>query len=196
MWAAVSAAKHRDRPRIVALGDSLTAGYRIGHTAAFPAVLQERLNGAGYDYEVVNAGVSGATSSDAIGRVRAALAGDVRIMVLALGVNDGWRGVPVTRLRANLSRILDAARDRQIAVLLCAMEAPPIHGWEYTVAFHRVYPELAAQYGATLVPFVMLSLLGRPELLLADRLHPNEAGARAIADQVWPYLQPLLHRIA
>jgi acyl-CoA thioesterase-1 len=184
------------RPRIVAFGDSLTAGYGIGEALAFPAVLQSQLDAEGFDYAVINAGVSGATSSAALGRLDTVLAGEVRILIVALGVNDGLRRVPVETLRGNLARIIEAAQARQIAVVLCGMEAPPIHGWAYTAAFHHLYQELAAQYHVPLVPFVMLSLLGRPDRLLQDRLHPNAAGARAIADQVWPHLRPLLRRVA
>jgi acyl-CoA thioesterase-1 len=180
----------------VALGDSLTAGYGIGESLAFPAVLQSRLDSEGYDYQVINAGVSGATSQAALARVNAALAGDVRILILALGVNDGLRRVPVEAVGANLARIIETAQARRIAVLLCGMEAPPIYGQPYTAAFHRLYQDLAARYQVELVPFVMLSLLGRPDRLLPDRLHPNAAGAQAIAEQLWPYLKPLLRRVA
>jgi len=180
----------------VALGDSLTAGYGIGEALAFPAVLQSRLDSEGYDYQVINAGVSGATSEAALGRVTAALAGDVRILIVALGVNDGLRRVPVEAVGANLARIIETAQARRIAVLLCGMEAPPIYGQAYSAAFHQLYQDLAARYRVDLVPFVMFSVLGRADRLLADRLHPNAAGARAIADQLWPYLKPLLRRVA
>jgi acyl-CoA thioesterase-1 len=181
---------------IVALGDSLTAGYRIGPDQAFPAVLQAQLNAAGYEYAVVNAGVSGDTSGQAAERLAGALAGDVRILIVAIGVNDGLRCVPVRELTSNIGRIIEAAHGRGAAVILCGMEAPPIYGRPYAVSFHAAYESLAARYRVPLVPFVMLRVLGNPNLVLPDRIHPNAAGARVIADQIWPYLQPLLRRIA
>ena len=181
---------------IVALGDSLTAGYRIGTDHAFPAVLQAQLNAAGYEYSVVNAGVSGDTSGQAVQRLTGALAGDVRILIVAIGVNDGLRCVPVHELTSNLRRIIEAAHGPGAAVILCGMEAPPIYGRPYAVSFHAAYESLAERYRVPLVPFVMLRVLGNPNLVLPDRIHPNAAGARVIADQIWPYLQPLLRRIA
>jgi len=179
-------------PRIVCFGDSLTSGHGIGAAAAFPAVLQEKIRRAGLDYEVVNAGVSRATSGDALARFDAALHGDPHALVLALGVNDGLRGVPVARLKANLSNIIEAAQARQVAVLLCGMEALPIYGWDYATAFHNAYTELAAHYHVPLVPFILMDLIGNPAMLQRDRAHPNADGARAIADKIWPYLRPIL----
>jgi acyl-CoA thioesterase-1 len=147
---------------------------------------------AGYDYEVVNAGVSRATSGDALARLEAALHGDVRVLVVALGANDGLRGVPVVQLTANLSRIIEAAQARRAAVVLCGMEALPIYGWDYTTAFHNAYLQLAARYKVPLVPFILMDLLGNPKMMLPDRAHPSAAGARAIADKVWPYVNAIL----
>jgi acyl-CoA thioesterase I len=180
------------RPRIVAFGDSLTSGRGIGASRAFPSVLQERLDEEGFQYEVVNAGVAGDTSDRALRRFDDALAGDVRILIVALGANDGLRGVPVARLKANLARIIETAQERGISVLLCGMEALPIYGWDYTVGFHKAYQELADRYGVTLVPFVLRNVIGNPQLMQPDRAHPNADGARVIADNVWPYLKPLV----
>ncbi|MEP7308112.1 MAG: arylesterase [Acidobacteriota bacterium] len=183
-------------PRIVVLGDSLTSGRGIGRTLAYPAVLQERLTGSGYDYEVVNAGVSGDTTAGALRRVHDALDGDVQVLILALGANDGLRGVRVEQLTANLSRIIEAAQQRDIRVVLVGMDALPLHGWAYSVAFHRAYEELAARYHVPLVPFVLLNVMTDPTLMQRDRVHPNEAGARAIAEIIWPYLESCLRRTA
>src|SRR5471030_3220279 len=120
--------------RIVCLGDSLTSGHGIGSAAAYPALLHQRVRRAGFPYEVVNAGVSRETSADARARLDRALDGDVRVLVVALGANDGLRGVPVGQLAANLEHIITAAQARRISVLLCAMEALPIYGWAYTTA--------------------------------------------------------------
>jgi acyl-CoA thioesterase I len=178
--------------RIVCFGDSLTSGHGIGAAAAFPAVLQEKIRHAGLDYEVVNAGVSRATSGDALTRLERALDGDPRVLILALGVNDGLRGVPVAQLKANLSRIIEAAQARRVAVVLCGMEALPIYGWDYTMAFHNAYAELAARYSVPLVPFILLDLIGNPQMMQRDRAHPNADGARAIAEKIWPFLYPLI----
>jgi len=185
-----------DRPRVVAFGDSLTSGRGIGTDLAYPAILQQRIEKDGLAYTVVNAGVSGDTSSRALRRLDAALGGDVRVMILALGANDGLRGVPVARLKSNLSEMIEKAQARGITVLLCGMEALPIHGWDYSVAFHNAYRDLATQYGVTLVPFVLMNVIGDPTLMQPDHAHPNAEGARAIADNIWPYLEPILHKNA
>jgi len=192
---AASAAPPEDRPRIVALGDSLTSGRGIGVADAYPAVLQERLDDSGFQYRVVNAGVSGDTTSRALRRYREALDGDVKILILALGANDGLRGVPVDQLMSNLSEIIEEAQRRRIAVVLVGMDALPIRGWDYSVAFHRAYDSLAARYGITLVPSFLMKILTDNSLMQSDRAHPNKAGARAIADLVWPHLEPLLTKV-
>jgi acyl-CoA thioesterase-1 len=178
--------------RIVCFGDSLTSGHGIGAAAAFPAVLQEKLRRAGFDYEVLNAGVSRATSGDALVRLEAALHGEPRVLIVALGANDGLRGVPVERLKANLSRIIATAQARGVAVLLCGMEALPIYGWDYAKAFHNAYAELAARFKVPLVPFILMEVIGNPEMMQRDRAHPNADGARAIAEKIWPYLHAIL----
>ena len=115
--------------RIVCLGDSLTSGHGIGTAAAFPALLHQRVRRAGFPYEVLNAGVARDTSADARARLDRAVGGDVRVLVVALGANDGLRGVPVAQLTSNLGQIIDVVQRRGITVLLCGMEALPIHGW-------------------------------------------------------------------
>jgi acyl-CoA thioesterase-1 len=180
------------RPRIVVLGDSLASGRGIGTAHAFPAILQEKLDETGLDYEMVNASVSGDTSTGALRRFERALDGNVRVLVVELGANDGLRGVPVAQLKSNLGRVIEAAQARGITVLLCRMEALPIHGWDYSVAFHKAFDELGQRYDVPLVPFFLMNVIGNRELMQPDRAHPNAAGARAIADNIWPYLKPLL----
>jgi acyl-CoA thioesterase-1 len=193
---AVPATARERAPRIVALGDSLTSGRGLGQALAYPAVLQDRLANEGYDYEVVNAGVSGDTTTGALRRVRGALDGDVQVLIVALGANDGLRGVRVEQLTSNLSEIIEEAQRRGIRVVLVGMDALPVHGWAYSVAFHRAYEELAARYRIPLVPFLLLNVMTDPGLMQRDRVHPNEAGARAIAEYIWPYLEPLLRKTA
>jgi acyl-CoA thioesterase-1 len=188
----VPASANEDVPRIVALGDSLTSGRGIGKDDAYPAVLQKRLEDDGYTYHVVNAGVSGDTTARALRRYGDALEGDVKVLIVALGANDGLRGVPVDQLESNLSAIIEEAQRRGIAVVLIGMDALPVHGWAYSVAFHRAYEELAARYRLTLVPSVLMKVMSDASLMQSDRAHPNQAGARAIADLIWPHLRPLL----
>ena len=132
------------RRRIVALGDSLTAGLGLAPDQAYPALLQRRLNDAGLDYDVINAGVSGDTSAGGLQRLDWALEGNVKILIVALGGNDALRGLPVESLKANLSQIIERAQARHIRVILAGMEAPPNYGRDYIDSFHKVYPTLAA----------------------------------------------------
>jgi len=180
------------RPRIVVLGDSLASGRGIGTANAFPAVLQQKLDDAGLPYEVVNAGVSGDTTSGALRRFERFLDASVRVLVVELGANDGLRGVPIDRVKENLGRIIETAQARGITVLLCRMEALPMYGWDYTAAFHKAFDEIGRRYDVPMVPFILMNVIGNRDLMQPDRAHPNAAGARAIADNVWPYLKPLL----
>ena len=195
MAALTGQATPRDNPpRIVALGDSLTSGRGIGKDDAYPAVLQERIVDNGYTYQMINSGVSGDTTGRALRRFRDALAGDVRILIVALGANDGLRGAPVDQVKSNLSVIIEEAQRRNIAVVLVGMDALPVHGWAYSLAFHRAYDDLAARYDIPLVPSVLVNVMTNPALMQSDRVHPNQAGARAIASLIWPHLQPLLSK--
>ena len=177
--------------RIVALGDSLTAGLGLAPDQAYPALLQARLKSAGLDYEVINAGVSGDTSAGGLERLEWALQGNVKILIVALGGNDALRGLPADALAANLSQIIERARARQIRVILAGMEAPPNYGRDYIVSFHEVYPALAEKYQVAFVPFLLQNVAGLAELNQADGIHPTPAGARIVADNVWAVLKPL-----
>ena len=179
------------KPRIVALGDSLTAGLGLASEQAYPALLQRRLNDAGLDYEVVNAGVSGDTSAGGLERLGWALQGNVKILIVALGGNDALRGLSSDALQANLSKIIERAQARHIRVILAGMEAPPNYGRDYIVAFHKVYPAVAAKYHVAFVPFLLQHVAGLADLNQADGIHPTAAGARIVADNVWAVLRPL-----
>lgn len=180
------------RPRIVILGDSLTAGLGLQPEQAYPALLQKRVTDLGLDYEVVNAGVSGDTSAGGLSRLQWALDGNVRVLVVALGGNDALRGLAVDELRQNLSRIIEAAQARRIAVILAGMEAPPNFGEQYIVSFHQVYLELAAKYHVRLVPFLLNRVAGVSSLNQNDGIHPTAEGDRILADNVWAVLKPVL----
>jgi acyl-CoA thioesterase-1 len=176
----------------VVLGDSLTAGLGISPDRAYPALLQEKAKEKGYALEVVNAGISGDTSSDGLRRVNWALEGDVRLLILALGANDALRGLPVSQMKGNLQTIIDRARQRGIPVLLVGMEAPPNYGEHYTAAFRQVFQDLARHNRVTLVPFLLEGVAGVPELNQADGIHPSAAGAARIADHLWPAVEKML----
>lgn len=181
-----------DPPKVVVLGDSLTAGPGLRTEETLPARLQERVRAAGYPHIIVNAGVSGDTTAGGLARLERALEPGTTVLVVALGANDGLRGVPVETVRGNLAAIIERAQQRGLKVLLCGMETLPSRGWEYTLDFHRIYPELAQRYSVSLMPFLLADVAGRAELNLEDGWHPNAAGARVMADNMWPYLEPLL----
>lgn len=182
--------------KIVAFGDSLTSGHRLPSKDAYPSVLQAKLKAEGLSVTVVNHGVSGDTTTRALRRLDSALAEHPQIMIVELGVNDGLRGVPVPVVKTNLEKIIMAAEAQNVEVVLCAMEALPLHGWQYTIAFHQMYEDLATTYGVTLVPFLMNGVLGNPELISDDGVHPNAAGARSIAETVFEYVFPIARMIA
>lgn len=184
------------RPKVVFLGDSLTAGYGLDADQAYPSLIQRRLREAGYDAEVVNAGVSGDTSAGGLRRLDWSLDGNVRVLVLALGGNDALRGLSTEELRRNLGAIIEQARRRRVAVVLAGMEAPPNLGRAYTSAFRRVYRDLAAEHRVALIPFLLEGVAGRPSLNQADLIHPNAAGARKMADLVGPYVERALREAA
>src|SRR5262245_38058094 len=158
------AAPATSNPRIVILGDSLTAGLGLPIEQSYPSLLQQRLKEAKLPYEIVNAGVSGDTSAGGLSRLDWALEGDVRILIVALGGNDGLRGLPPEQLKGNLAQIIERAQGRGIRVVLAGMEAPPNYGREYIVAFHQVYPALAKQFHVALVPFLLQGVAGSETL--------------------------------
>jgi acyl-CoA thioesterase-1 len=194
--ASAMAAAAADPIRIVALGDSLTSGHRLPSDQAFPALLEERFEDEGLDAVVINHGVSGDTTAGGVRRLEAALAENPQILLVELGANDGLRGVPVAQVRANLETIITAAQKRGITVLLCAMDALPVNGWQYTLDFHNLYFDLAEKYQVPLVPFLLGGVLGNRELMSPDGVHPNREGAKVLADTIYPVLLPLVKQLA
>lgn len=174
------------------LGDSLTAGLGLPPAEAYPTLLQKRLDKEGLKYAVVNAGVSGDTSAGGLARLEWALDGDVRVLIVALGGNDGLRGLPSEELKGNLAQIIERAQKRHIQVILAGMEAPPNFGQSYIVSFHQIYPELAKEYKVSLVPFLLQGVAGIDTLNQRDGIHPTAEGARIVADNIWPVLRPML----
>lgn len=179
-------------PTIVAFGDSLTAGPGLAREDTYPSVLQRRLDAAGYRYRVVNEGVSGDTTSDGLARFDRALGPEVRVLILALGANDGLRGVPIETVRRNLSIMIEQAQARGVRVRLCGMETPPTRGFQYSLDFHFLFPQLANRFGVPLMPFMLQGVVGCADLTLQDGIHPNAEGAALIAQNIYPHLVPLL----
>jgi len=180
------------RPRLVCLGDSLTAGFGVSKDEAYPAVIARHLADAGYDWEVVNAGVSGDTSAGGLSRLEWSLEGDVRILVVALGGNDGLRGLSVEAMSRNLGQIIERAQSRRIQVVLAGMEALSNMGPAYRREFHEAFPALARRYRVAFVPFLLEGVAAQVELNQSDGIHPNAEGQRKIADLLWPAIEPLL----
>jgi acyl-CoA thioesterase-1 len=186
------------RPRIVCLGDSLTAGYGLDDpsTQSYPALLQAKLDAAGLAFEVVNAGVSGDTSAGGLRRLDWSLEGDVRVLVVALGANDGLRGQSVAEMKRNLDQVVGRARGRGIVVLLAGMEVPTNLGPAYAEDFRRAFRDVARAHGVALLPFLLSGVAGDPKLNQGDSIHPNALGTRLVAENVWTALKPLLDAAA
>lgn len=191
---AAPASPAQTAPRIVFLGDSLTAGLGLSSDQSFPSLIGKKLKDKGLDYEVVNAGVSGDTSAGGLRRLDWSLDGDVKVLIVALGGNDALRGLPIDDLKKNLTAILERAKSRGIPVILAGMEAPPNNGIDYTTAFRKVYADLAKQYDVRFIPFLLLGVAGNASLNQADGIHPNVRGAEIVADLVWKELEPLARR--
>ena len=184
------------RARIVAFGDSLTIGLGLLEQEAYPALLQNKINEAGYQFEVVNAGVSGDTSAGGLRRLDWALEGNVKVLIVAFGGNDGLRGLPVPQMKENLSQIIDKARERSIVIILAGMEAPPNFGQEYATGFRQAFRDVALNKRVLFIPFLLNNVAGKPELNQADGIHPNQQGTQIVADTVWSVLEPLLDQMS
>ena len=192
--AASAPARGDARPTVLFIGTSLTAGFGLQPDQAYPTLVERLADSAGMPIRAVNAGVSGETSAGALHRIDWVLRTPADVIVIETGANDALRALPVTEARANIARILEKARhDRPRArLLLVQMEAPPNLGPAYTTAFHAMYGELARQYGATLVPFLLNGVAGHAELNQGDGVHPNAVGERIVAANVWRALEPVI----
>lgn len=180
--------------RILILGDSITAGYGIDPSLAFPALIQARIDSLGWAYEVVSAGVSGDTSAGGLRRLNWVLKQPVDVFVLELGANDGLRGLPLNMTRHNLQAILDEVTKRfpQAKMVIAGMEVPTNLGEEYTAEFRQIFPALAQENKATLIPFLLEAVAAIPELNQADGIHPTAEGHILVAETMWKYLEPVL----
>jgi acyl-CoA thioesterase I len=181
------------RPKIIALGDSLTAGFGLAEKESYPYLLQERLRSEGYNYEVVNAGVSGDTSLGGLERSDWVLGHEnAEILILALGANDMLRGMSVAKMKSNLDQIIRKAKAKNMKVLLCGMLAPPTVGAKYQQEYIMAFPDLASEHKIAFLPFLLENVALRRELNQGDGVHPNARGARVIADNVYTAIKPLL----
>jgi acyl-CoA thioesterase I len=188
----LEAAAGDDRPRIVAFGDSLTAGWGVAAEESYPAQLQRRLDDQGFRYRVINGGVSGDTSAGGVRRIDWALKSRPAMVILELGANDGLRGLNPQETKANLERIIRRCQDASVTVILAGMKLPPNYGIDYTNGFEAIYPALAKQYRLTLIPFFLDGVAGSASLNQDDGIHPTSEGYRIIAEKVMDTLKPLL----
>jgi len=179
---------------IVFYGNSLTAGYGVSPSEAFPAIIQKKIDSLGLPYNVVNAGVSGETSSGGKTRIDWILREPVDIFILELGANDGLRGTPLSETKKNLQDIIDKVKEKYPGskLVFAGMEIPPNMGQEYTTEFRNIYSDLAAKNKMTLIPFLLEGVGGEPELNQADGIHPTAEGHIIVAENVWKELQKLL----
>jgi acyl-CoA thioesterase I len=185
-----------DTRSIVFFGDSLTAGYGLENPAAesYPALIQKKLEAAGLAWRAVNAGLSGETTSGGVRRVDWILRQPVDIFVLALGANDGLRGINPSVSRSNLQEIINRVRAKNPAakIVVAGMQMPPSLGEDYTKEFGAMFPAIARKNDATLIPFLLEGVGARNEFNQGDRIHPNAEGHAIIAEQVWKILRPML----
>ena len=195
-WVVAGAQASDSGRRIVFFGDSLTAGYGLADPAseAYPALIQEKIERAALDWRVVNAGLSGETSAGGLRRIDWVLRQPVDVFVLALGANDGLRGISPAVTRSNLQQILDRvqAKNPKAQLVIAGMQMPPAMGSDFTRAFQEVFPAVAEKTRATLVPFLLEGVGGRVDLNQGDRIHPTAKGHAVIAETVWKALRPLL----
>lgn len=185
----------QDRKLIVFFGDSITAGYGINIESAFPALIQEKLNEQGDDFEVVNAGLSGETTAGGLQRIDWVLRTGPDIFVLELGGNDGLRGLSLDQTRQNLKGMISKIREASSStkIILAGMKIPPNLGQNYTEEFSQLFSEIAKSEKVELIPFLLENVGGEKKLNLSDGIHPNEAGHKIVAETVWAYLKPLIN---
>ncbi len=191
---AAAPASRAAQKTILVLGDSLSAGYGLDRSQAYPALLAQKLNAAGQPCEVINAGVSGDTTAGGLRRLPNYLRRNIDVLVLELGINDAFRGVPISQMQENLQAIIDKTRQRNpnVAIVLTGMQIPQFASDAYLREFGAMYGELARKNNAALVPYLLEGVGGDPALNLPDRIHPNAAGQRILAENVWRVLEPVV----
>jgi acyl-CoA thioesterase I len=191
-WAGQTSVAEEERPRIVAFGDSLTAGLGVSADNTYPAQLQQRLEGLNLRYRVVNAGVSGETTAGALRRVPWILSGKPRLVILESGANDGLRGLDLRQTKDNLAHIIEQFKTAGVTVVLAGMKLPPNYGDEYAAGFEAMYPALAKHHQVPLIPFFLQGVAASTTLNQADGIHPTKEGYKIIVEEVLKTLRPLL----
>ena len=192
------AENHLPSFRILILGDSLTEGHGVLESEAYPSLLEEKLNKelspkTNLRYKIVNGGISGATTSGGVSRIEWFLKAKPDYLLVALGGNDGLRGIPVEEMKKNIDRILKAAKQNDIPTMLAGMKIPPNYGPEYSAAFAQAFVDLAQKNEVPLIPFLLEGVGGNPDLNLPDRIHPNALGHRTLCQTVYQSLAPNLN---
>jgi acyl-CoA thioesterase-1 len=186
------------RPAILVLGDSLSAGYGVDPDQAYPALLQKKIDAAGLNFTIVNAGLSGDTTAGGLRRLNWLLQRKIDVLILELGANDGLRGVPAGATRSNLQATIDQARQAypRIKILIAGMQMPPNLGQDYIQAFNRIFPDLAEKNHTALIPFLLEGVAGNPAVNLPDGIHPTAEGHKIVCENVWRILKPMLENPA
>jgi len=184
--------------RILVLGDSLSQGFGLKSSQAYPALLTEKLRAANLNFEITNASQSGGTTEGGLRRLPAHLKRKIDIFILELGINDAFRGVPIVQIRNNLQAIIDQvkARNPNVRIIIAGMQLPNYTADEYVFAFGQIYPDLAAKNNAALIPYLLEGVGGDPLLNQPDRVHPNVAGQKILAENVWRVLEPIARETA
>lgn len=184
-----------DKPKILAFGDSLTAGFGLTEKESYPYLLQQKLEADGYNYEVLNLGVSGETSYGGLERIDWALDQEnIEILILELGANDLLRGLPVKKMKENLGAIIEKAKAKNIKVLLCGMLAPDTMGEKYQREYVMAFPDLAKEYDVEFMPFILENVAMEKDLNQADGIHPNAKGSKIMTQNIYKYLKPMLEK--
>jgi acyl-CoA thioesterase-1 len=193
----VQATMQPDAKTVLFFGDSLTAGYGLDPAQAFPALIQAKSTAHGWNFQVINAGLNGETTAGGLRRIDWVLQRPIAVLVLALGANDGLRGLPLAEAKRNLQAIIDRTRRiyPEVKIVIAGMQVPTNLGREYTTGFRTMFPALAAANAATLMPFLLEGVGGIPALNLPDGIHPNPAGHKIIAENVWQVLEPVLQSL-
>jgi len=183
---------------ILFLGDSITAGYGVDVSQAYPELIQKKIDSRGWNFKIVNAGQSGDTTAGGLARLDWLLRNRIDVLVLELGGNDGLRGIPIPQIRKNLQAIIDRTRTQYPAVkiIIAGMKVPPNFGGDYGRQFEAIFPDLARKNDAALIPFILQDVGGIRELNLADGIHPTAKGQQIVAENVWRVLQPALQSLA
>lgn len=185
----------QSQPKVILFyGDSLTAGYGLSPSEAFPAVVEKKIKAAGNNYKVINAGLSGETSAGGLSRLDWVMRQPIDIFILELGANDGLRGLPLDQTKKNLQSIIDKVKTKNptVKIVLAGMMVPPNMGPDYSEEFKKVYPELSSRNKAKLIPFLLQDVAGIEKLNQADGIHPNAEGHKIVAENVYKVLKTIL----